>query len=113
MSESNPEDFFNEVLRCFKIDSFKEKSSIDMLLVLEDHWYNFLIKTKEFGIIKDINQMEFFVCTTSKSGIALNGSLNDTEINQLDLLKKLYAHYFNLNMNEQGVVLNKFFPEKL
>ena len=105
----NGDQFFNEVFKCFNIDSFSAMASIDMLLVVHQEWHNFLLETKEFGIIKDIENMDFFVCTSSKVGIAFKGDLTSGEKKQLQRLQKYYIIYYNLNMNTQGDVLNKFF----
>ena len=43
--------FFEEVLKCFKIDSFKAVNSMDMLLVVQEEWYNYLMASKEFGLL--------------------------------------------------------------
>ena len=107
------EQFFKEVFQCFKIDSFKAVSSMDMLLVVHINWEKFLLETKEFGILKDIENFDFFVCTSSKAGIAFKGDLTSEETEQLLRLQKYYKVYYKLKMNEQGEVLNKFFPEDL
>lgn len=106
------EKFFEEVLKCFKIDSFKVVASMDMLLIVQEYWYNYLLETKEFGLIKDIEGFDFFVCTTSKSGIAFKGALNKEEISRLKVFEELYKYFHNLDMNTQGDILKKFFPEK-
>jgi hypothetical protein len=107
------EQFFREALTCFKLDSFKAVASMDMLLIVQDDWYNYLLETKEFGILKDIENMDFFVCTTSKSGIAFKGDLNKEETERLELFKNLYKYFQELDMNAQGDVLKKFFPEEV
>ena len=107
--EQKARQFFVEVLKCFKIDSFKAVNSLDMLLVVEEKWYNYLMASKEFGLINNIENMDFFVCTTSKSGIAFKGDLNKEEINRLNLLKELYKHFHDLDMNSQGEILEDFF----
>jgi len=84
-----------------------------MLLIVQDDWYNYLLETKEFGILKDIENMDFFVCTTSKSGIAFKGDLNKEETERLKQFKELYKHFHLLDMNAQGDVLKKFFPEEI
>ncbi len=104
------EKFFTAVLNCFKIDSFKAVESMDMLLVEQDNWYNYLLETKEFGILKDIEGMDFFVCTTSKSGIAFKGDLNTEEVERIKQFKELYQNFYELDMNAQGAVLEQFFP---
>lgn len=103
--------FFIEVIKCFKIDSFKAVNSIDMLLVVHDEWYNYLMASKEFGFINNIENMDFFVCTTSKSGIAFKGDLNKEEIERLNLFKQLYKHFHELDMNSQGKILEDFFTK--
>tara|TARA_B100000780_G_C20852035_1_gene338632 strand:- start:216 stop:560 length:345 start_codon:yes stop_codon:yes gene_type:complete len=105
------EHFFIEVLKCFKLDSFKVVPSMDMLLIVQAEWFNYLLETKEFGILKDIDGFDFFVCTTSKSGIAFKGDLTLEEITRLDNFEDLYQSFHMLEMNSQGDVLNKFFPE--
>jgi len=110
--QEKAEQFFKEVLKCFKLDSFKTVSSMDMLLIVQEEWYNYLLETKEFGILKDIENMDFFVCTTSKSGIAFKGDLNKEETERLEQFKELYKHFHQLDMNAQGDVLKKFFPEE-
>tara|TARA_B110000116_G_C16405801_1_gene389546 strand:- start:215 stop:559 length:345 start_codon:yes stop_codon:yes gene_type:complete len=110
--QAKAEEFFKEVLKCFKLDSFKAVTSMDMLLIVQEDWYNYLLETKEFGILKDIENMDFLVCTTSKSGIAFKGDLNKEESERLVQFKKLYKHYHLLDMNTQGDVLKKFFPEE-
>ena len=105
------EQFFTEVLSCFKLDSFKAMGSMEMLLIVHDEWHNYLLETKEFGILKDIENMDFFVCTTSKSGIAFKGDLKPEEIEVLHKFEKLYKNFSQLDMNAQGAVLEKFFPE--
>ena len=50
--EQKARQFFEEVLKCFKIDSFKAVNSVDMLLVVQEEWYNYLMASKEFGFIK-------------------------------------------------------------
>ena len=107
------EKFFEEVLSCFKLDSFKVKASMDMLLIVQEKWYNYLLETKEFGILKDIEGFDFFVCTTSKSGIAFNGDLNDEELNRIEEFEKLYEHFYKLDMNAQGDILKKFFSKEV
>lgn len=109
--QAKAEQFFQEVLKCFKLDSFKAVASMDMLLIVQDDWHNYLLETKEFGILKDIENMDFFVCTTSKSGIAFKGDLNKEETEQLELFKNLYKNFYELDMNAQGDVLSNFFPE--
>lgn len=101
--------FFIEVLKCFKIDSFKAANSMDMLLIVEEKWYNYLMASKEFGLINNVENMDFFVCTTSKSGIAFKGDLNKEEINRLNLFKELYKHFHDLDINSQGEILKDFF----
>jgi hypothetical protein len=110
--QAKADQFFKEVLKCFKLDSFKAVSSMDMLLIVQEEWYNYLLETKEFGILKDIENMDFFVCTTSKSGIAFKGDLNKEEAERLEQFKELYKHFHLLDMNTQGDVLKKFFPEE-
>ena len=107
--EQKARQFFEEVLKCFKIDSFKAVNSMDMLLVVQEEWYNFLIASKEFGFINNVENMDFFVCITSKSGIAFKGDLNKEEINRLNLFKKLYKHFHELDMNSQGKILEDYF----
>jgi len=111
--QAKAEQFFKEVLNCFKLDSFKAVASMDMLLIVQDDWYNYLLETKEFGILKDIENMDFFVCTTSKSGIAFKGDLNKEETERLELFKNLYKYFQELDLNAQGDVLKKFFPEEV
>jgi len=106
------EQFFKEVLKCFKLDSFKVIASMDMLLIVQDDWHNYLLETKEFGFLKDIEGFDFFVCTTSKSGVAFKGDLNQEEIDRLKGFEELYKHFHELDMNAQGDLLNKFFPEQ-
>lgn len=103
--------FFSETLKCFKLDSFKVQSSMDMLLIVQPEWYNYLLETKEFGILKDIDGFDFFVCTTSKSGIAFKGELNLEEKNRLQKFEDLYKHFYELDMNTQGDILKYIFPE--
>lgn len=110
-AQNKAEEFFKTVLNCFKMDSFKAVGSMDMLLVVQDEWYNYLLETKEFGILKDIEHMDFFVCTTSKSGIAFKGDLKTDEIDRLNNFKELYQYFHDLDMNAQGVLLEKFFPK--
>ena len=110
--QTKAEQFFKEVLKCFKLDSFKAVASMDMLLIVQEEWHNYLLETKEFGIINNIENMDFFVCTTSKSGIAFKGDLNKKEIERLELFKGLYKHFYELDMNAQGDVLKNFFPEE-
>ena len=69
--EQKARQFFKEVLKCFKIDYFKVVNSMDMLLIVQEEWYNYLMASKEFGFINNVENMDFFVCITSKSGIAL------------------------------------------
>lgn len=107
------EHFFEEVLECFKLDSFKVVASMDMLLIVQKEWHNYLLETKEFGILKDIEGFDFFVCTTSKSGIAFKGDLNQDELERIKNLKDLYKFFYELDINAQGDVLKKFFPEEL
>ena len=57
--EQKARQFFKEVLKCFKIDSFKAVNSLDMLLVVQEEWYNFLIASKEFGFINNVENMDF------------------------------------------------------
>ena len=83
---------------------------MDMLLIVEKEWYNYLLKTKEFGIIKNIENMDFFVCTTSKSGIAFKGDMNKNEKKQLEKFKNLYKHFYNIDMSDQADILKYFFP---
>lgn len=109
-AQNQAEQFFENVLSCFKIDAFKAVSSMDMLLIVQDEWFNYLLETKEFGILKDIEGMDFFVCTTSKSGIAFKGDLTPDEIDRINQLKELYQVFHDLDMNAQGLVLEKFFP---
>ena len=104
--------FFIEVLKCFKIDSCKAVNSMDMLLVVKEEWYNYLMASKEFGFINNVDNMDFFVCITSKSGIAFKGDLNKEEIDRLNLFKKLYRHFHELDMNSQGKILEVFFKNK-
>jgi len=111
--QAKEEQFFKEVLKCFKLDSFKAVASMDMLLIVQDDWHNYLLETKEFGILKDIENMDFFVCTTSKSGIAFKGDLNKEETERLEQFEELYKHFHRLDMNTQGEVLKKFFPEEV
>ena len=107
--EQKARQFFEEVLKCFKIDSFKAVNSMDMLLIVQEEWYNYLMASKEFGFINNVENMDFFVCITSKSGIAFKGDLNKEEINRLNLFKKLYKHIHELDMNSQGKILEDFF----
>ena len=107
--EQKARQFFIEVLKCFKIDSFKAVNSIDMLLVVNEEWYNYLMASKEFGFINNVENMDFFVCTTSKSGIAFKGDLNKEEIDRLNLFKHLYKYFHQLDMNSQGKILEDFF----
>jgi len=109
--EKKAKQFFIEVLKCFKIDSFKAVGSIEMLLVTQEKWFNYLLATKEFGILKDIDHMDFFVCTTSKSGIAFKGDLNKEEISRLNKFKNLYKNFHELDMNSQGIILEAFFTK--
>ena len=111
--QAKAEQFFKEVLNCFKLDSFKAVASMDMLLIVQEEWYNYLLETKEFGMINNIENMDFFVCTTSKSGIAFKGDLNKEEIECLEQLKRLYKHFHELDMNAQGDILKNFFPEEV
>ena len=111
--QAKAEQFFKEVLNCFKLDSFKAVASMDMLLIVQEEWYNYLLETKEFGMINNIENMDFFVCTTSKSGIAFKGDLNKEEIKCLEQLKRLYKHFHELDMNAQGDVLKIFFPKEV
>ena len=106
------EHFFTETLSCFKLDSFKALGCIDMLLIVQPEWYDYLLETKEFGILKDIDGFDFFVCTTSKSGIAFKGDLNKEEIDHIQNFKYLYQYFYNLDMTAQGDLLKKFFPEE-
>lgn len=106
------EEFFKETLSCFKLDSFKAIASMDMLLIVQEQWFNYLLETKEFGILKDIEGLDFFVCTTSKSGIAFRGDLKQEEKEQIEKLNTLYHYFYELDMNDQGDVLKKFFPEE-
>ncbi len=105
------EQFFEEALKCFKLDSFKVVSSMNMLLIVQEEWYNYLLETKEFGILKDIDGFDFFVCITSKSGIAFKGALNQEELVRIKEFEEFYKHFHELDMNSQGDVLKKFFPE--
>ena len=109
--QDKAEQFFSEILKCFKLDSFKIVPSIDMLLIVQVEWFNYLIETKEFGMLKDVDGLDFFVCTTSKYGIAFKGDLNQEEIEQLENLKNLYQSFYSLDMNSQGDILSKFFHE--
>lgn len=109
--QDKAEQFFSEILKCFKLDSFKIVQSIDMLLIVQVEWFNYLIETKEFGMLKDVDGLDFFVCTTSKSGVAFKGDLNQEEIERLENLKNLYQSFYSLDMNSQGDILSKFFPE--
>lgn len=109
--EKKAKQFFIEVLKCFKIDSFKAVGSIEMLLVAHNEWFNYLLATKEFGILKDIDQMDFFVCMTSKSGIAFKGDLNKEEISRLSNFENLYKNFHELDMNSQGIILEAFFTK--
>lgn len=109
--QAKADQFFKEVLKCFKLDSFKAVASMDMLLIVQEDWHNYLLETKEFGMLKDIENMDFFVCTTSKSGIAFKGVLKKEETERLEQFKELYRHFHQLDMNAQGNVLKKFFPE--
>jgi hypothetical protein len=84
---------------------------LDMLLIIQDQWYKYLLETKEFGLIKDIDGFDFFVCTTSKFGIAFKGNLKEEEKERLYRFEELYEAFYNLDINEQGVILSKFFPE--
>lgn len=106
------EQFFTETLSCFKLDSFKAMRSMDMLLIVQDKWYNYLLETKEFGILKDVDGFDFFVCTTSKSGIAFKGDLNKEEKDRLERFEDLYSAFYTMDMNSQGDLLSKFFPEE-
>ena len=110
-AKNDAEVFFSKVLECFKLDSFKAQTSMDMLLIVHADWYNYLLDTKEFGILKDIDHFDFFVCTTSKSGIAFKGALNKEEIDRINEFERLYKFFFELDMNAQGDVLKSFFPE--
>ena len=101
--------FFEEVLKCFKIKSFKAVNSIDMLLVVQEEWYNYLMASKEFGFINNVENMDFFVCITSKSGIAFKGDLNKKEIERLNQFKELYKHFYELDINSQGKIIEDFF----
>jgi hypothetical protein len=107
------EQFFEEVLKCFKLDSFEVVASMDMLLIVQEEWYNYLLESKEFGMLKNIEGFDFLVCTTSKSGVAFKGELNQEEIDRLKGFKELYKHFHELDMNAQGDVLKKFFPEEV
>lgn len=107
--ERKARQFFKKVLKCFKIDSFNAVNSMDMLLVVQEEWYNYLMASKEFGFINNVENMDFFVCITSKSGIAFKGDLNKEEIERLNLFKKLYKHFHELDMNSQGKILEDFF----
>ena len=78
----NAELFFIESQKCFKMKTFKEASTMDMLLVSHPEWYNYLLETKEFGILKDIDGIDYFVSTTSKSGIAFKGELKKKKNNK-------------------------------
>jgi hypothetical protein len=106
------EQFFEEALKCFKLDSFKTVASMDMLLIIHEDWHNYLLETKEFGILKDVEGFDFFVCTTSKSGVAFKGGLNNEEMERLKRFEELYKHFHELDMNAQGDILKKFFPEE-
>ena len=75
-------------------------------------WTNYLLETKEFGILKDIDSFDFFVCTTSKSGVALKGDLTEEELDRIENFKTLYHFFYQLDINSQGDVLKKFFPEE-
>ncbi len=103
--------FFIEVLKCFKINSFKVMPCLEMLLIIQDKWYKYLLETKEFGLIKDIDGFDFFVCTTSKSGIVFKGDLKEEEKDQLCRFEELYEAFYNLDINKQGIILSRFFPE--
>tara|TARA_B110000438_G_scaffold51005_1_gene51433 strand:- start:1118 stop:1462 length:345 start_codon:yes stop_codon:yes gene_type:complete len=106
------EQFFEEVLTCFKLDSFKVVASMDMLLIVQEEWHNYLLESKEFGMLKNIERFDFLVCTTSKSGVAFKGELNQEEIERLNRFEELYKHFHELDMNAQGDILKKFFPEE-
>ena len=80
------------------IDSFVEQSDYEQ-------------STKEFGILKDIDQMDFFVCMTSKSGIAFKGDLNKEEISRISNFENLYKNFHELDMNSQGIILEAFFTK--
>ena len=105
--------FFQEVLDCFKLDSFKVMASMDMLVILHDDWFNYLLETKEFGMLKELDGFDFFVCLTSKSGIAFKGELSEKELKQLKRFEDLYHSFLHLDMDSQGDVLKKFFPEEV
>ena len=85
--EQKARQFFEEVLKCFKIDSFKAVNSMDMLLVVQEEWYNYLVASKEFGFINNVENMDFFVCITSKSGIAFKGDLNKMDNDESSITK--------------------------
>lgn len=107
----NAELFFIEVLKCFKMKTFKEASTMDMLLVSHPEWYNYLLETKEFGILKDIDGMDYFVSTTSKSGIAFKGEIKKKEEQQIQKLVNYYESFYNLDINSQGKILQNIFPQ--
>jgi len=104
------EEFFIETLNCFKLDSFKVVASMDMLLIMQPEWHNYLLETKEFGVLKNVDGFDFFVCTTSKSGIAFKGNLRVEEIDRIKNLNDLYEYFYKLDMYSQGDILKKFFP---
>jgi len=109
--QQKAEEFFTQTLACFKLDSFKIMGSMDMLLIVQEEWMNYLLETKEFGILKDIDGFDFFVCTRSKSGVALKGDLTEEELDRIENFKTLYHYFYQLDMNSQGDILKKFFPE--
>ena len=105
------EDFFPKVLREFKLDSFKQRQAMDMLVELCPSWMEYLVRSGEFGFVSDQGGNRYFVCTTSKSGIIVAGELTAKEMKAVEELEAAFKAFFELDMDSQGDILKSYFPE--
>lgn len=105
------ETFFPRVLKEFKLDSFKHRLAMDMLVELSPNWRDYLMLSGEFGYVGDQEGNRYFVCTTSKSGIIIEGDLTGKEKKMLKEFEALFKEFYDKDMDSQGDVLKKYFPE--
>lgn len=105
------ESFFPKVLKEFKLDSFKQRYAMDMLVELTPNWKDYLERSGEFAYVGDQEGNRYFVCVTSKAGIIVEGKLTAKEQKALNAFEKLFKAFFDQDMDSQGDILKRYFPE--
>lgn len=105
------DNFFPRVLKEFKLDSFKQRYAMDMLVALTPNWRDYLSRSGEFAYVGDQEGNRYFVCVTSKSGIIVEGNLTAKEKGALKEFERLFKEFFDKDMDSQGDILKQYFPE--